>query len=163
MNNKMVPMAVLDLIWMGISSAALLALLAIMGFILFKVGIISFKIAMDVVGAAKEIETIDGVIKQPNHRIAAEKNETEIILSFVKAEIEKNQYASYAYNLFKVEIIISYINSSIIPKIEEINEKYESLFENKKIRSYANSLKNFMESKGKKNFAKYAYIQLFKK
>lgn len=140
MNNKMVSMAVLDVIWMGISSAALLAIVAIIGFIAFKWGIVSFKITMDAVKAAKGIENIEGVVKYPRYRNTEEdKDEFEIIVSFIKAEIEKNYYANYytkyAYKRFKIKLILSYIDS----------------------------LKSFIESKSKKNFAKYAYIQLFKK
>ncbi len=156
MNNKMVPMAVLDLIWMGISYAALLAFVAIMGFIVFKVGIISFKIAMDVVGAAKGIENIEGVIK-PDYRIATEKHEIEIIGNFINASIQKNHRAKYVYDLFKVGLMVP----MVISNINSLNDFYESRTE--KTYSHINSLKSFIESKHKTNFAKYAYIQLFKK
>ncbi len=164
MNNKMVPMAVLDLIWMGISSAALLAFVAIMGIILVKIGTVSFKIAMDVVGAARGIENIEGVIKRRNPRIAAEKDEIEIINNFINATLEKNHRLKYAYDLFKVESVASHI-SLFITKAEKINyEEYAyKWFKIEKALSHANSLKKFAESKRKKNFAKYAYIQLFKK
>ena len=157
MNNKMVPMAILDLVWTGISYAALLAFVAIMGFVLFKVGIVLFKIAMDVVGAAKGIESIEGVIKRPNYRISAEKDEIEIISNFVKASIENNHHAKYAYDLFKVELI----SSIVISNINSLDNYYE--VQTEKTYGYVNSLKNFIASKRKKSFAKYAYIQLFKK
>jgi len=167
MNNKRVGMAVLDLIWMGISYAALLALVIIMGFIAFRVLVISFKIAIDVVGAARGIENIEGIIKQPNYGITAEKDETEIISSYIKSEIEKNSYAKYSYDLLRIETIIASINSFygfMEPKFENINGEYAyELFRVEKAISYVNSLKKFMVNKGKKNFVKYAYIQLFKK
>jgi hypothetical protein len=131
----MVPMAVLDLIWTGISSAALLVFVAIMGFIAFKIGIISFKIAVDVMGATKGIENIEGVVKRPNYRVTEEKGEIEIIASYINSFIEKNYYAKYMYQRFEIEKILSRINS----------------------------LRRIIESKSEKSLAKYAYIQLFKK
>lgn len=154
MNNKMVGMAVLDLVWMVTSYAALLAFIAIMGVIIFKFGIVSFKLAISAVGATRGIENIRGVVNQPSHRITEESDEIEIITSyitsFIQKSIEQNYYAKYAYDLFRVELIISYIKS-LDRFIEE------------KVISSIDSLKSFVESRRKKNFARYAYIQLFKK
>jgi hypothetical protein len=174
MNNKMVGMAVLDLVWTFTSYAALLAFMAILGVILFKVGFASFKLAMNTVGATRGIENIRGVVNQSGHRTTGETDEIEIAVSyvtiFIQTIIEKNRYAKYAYNLFRVELITSYIkilNSFLESKLEKIDYAgyaYE-LFKIEKVISRIDSLKNFVESKSKreKNFAKYTYIQLFKK
>jgi hypothetical protein len=131
----MVLMAVLDLIWTGISSAALLVFVAIMGFIAFKIGLISFKIAVDVMGATRGIENIEGVVKRPNYRVTEKEDEIEIIVSYINSFIERNYYAKYMYQRFEIEKILSRINS----------------------------LRRTMESKNEKSLLKYAYIQLFKK
>jgi len=128
-------MAVLDLIWTGISSAALLVFVAIMGFIAFKIGIISFKIAIDVMGATRGIENIEGVVKQSNYRVTEKEDEIKIIASYINSFIEKNYYAKYMYERFEIEKVLSRINS----------------------------LKRSVESKSEKSLLKYAYIQLFKK
>lgn len=171
MNNKMVAMAVLDLIWMVTSYAALLAFIAVMVVVIFKVGISSLKLAMNTVGATRGIENIEGVIKQPDHRTAGKTDEIELIISdiskLIQTIIERNYYARYIYDLFRVELIISNISSLINfmdSKLEKIDyAKYIELFKIEKVRSRIDSLKNFAESKGEKNLARYAYIQLFKK
>ena len=174
MNNKMVGMAVLDLVGMFTSYAALLAFMAIMGIILFKVGFASFKLAMNTVGATRGIENIRGVVNQSGYRTTRETDEIEIavsyVTSFIQTIIEKNRYAKYAYNLFRVELIISYIkilDSFVESKLGEIDYAgyaYE-LFKIEKVISRIDSLKKFVESKSKreKNLARYTYIQLFKK
>ncbi len=167
----MVAMAVLDLVWVVTSYAALLAIIAIMGVILFKVGITSFKLAMNAVGATRGIENIEGIIKQSYHGTAAQTDEIELIVSdiskFIQICIEKNRYAKYTYDLFRVELILSNISSLmnfIDSKLEKIDyTKYVELFKIEKVRSNIDSLKGFVESRHKKNFARYAYIQLFKK
>ena len=154
MNNKMVGMAVLDLVWMVASYAALLAFIAIVGVLIFKFGITSFKLAISTVGATRGIENIKGVVNQSGHRTTDESDEMEILVSyiarFVQKSVERNHYAKYAYNSLRVELIISYI-------------KYLEHFVDEKATSSTNSLKSFAKSKREKNFAKYAYIQLFKK
>ncbi len=172
MNNKMVAMAVLDFVWVVTSYAALLALIAIMGVILFKVGITSFKLAMNAVGATRGIENIRGIAKQPYHGTTGKKDEIELMVSdiskLIQIGIESNRYAKYTYDLFRVELIISnidYLINLIDSKLEKIDyEKYMyELFKVEKVRSNIDSLKSFAESRREKNFARYAYIQLFKK
>ena len=170
MNNKMVGMAVLDLIWMVTSYAALLAFIAIMGVIIFKVGIISFKLSINAVGATRGIENIRGVVNQPDRKIASETDEIEIIVSqvnsFIQTSIERNYYAKYAYNLFRVELIISYIKplknfvESKLEKIDDTEYMYE-LFKIEKVISCVYSLKSFIEPKLEKIDAEYIY-ELFK-
>ncbi|MGB9979343.1 hypothetical protein [Methanobacterium sp.] len=154
MNNKMVGMAVLDLVWTVVSYAALLAFIAIVGVIIFKFGITSFRLAINTVGATQGIENIRGVINRSDHRTTKEEDEIEIIFSyitsFIQTIIERNHHAKYTYDLLKVELIISYI-------------KFLDNFVDQKITSRTDSFKNFVESKREKNFARYAYIQLFKK
>ena len=172
MNNKMVGMAVLDLVWMVASYAALLAFIAIVGVLIFKFGITSFKLAISTVGSTRGIENIKGVVNQPGHRTKDESDEMEIIVSyithFVQKSVERNHYAKYVYEMLRVELILSYIKSLdhfIESKLENVDYAgyMQELFNIEKITSRADSLKNFIESKREKNFAKYAYIQLFKK
>ncbi len=172
MNNKMVGMAVLDLVWMVASYAALLAFIAIVGVLIFKFGITSFKLAISTVGATRGIENIKGVVNQHGHRTTDESDEMEIIASyitrFVQKSVERNYYAKYVYEMLRVELILSYINSLdhfIGSKLENVDYAgyMQKLFDIKKINSRADSLKSFVKSKREKNFAKYAYIQLFKK
>ncbi len=168
----MVRMAVLDLIWMVASYAALLAFIAIVGVILFKFGITSFKLAMNTVGATRGIENIKGVSNQPGRRTTEGSDEMEVIVSyithFLKKSIERNHYAKYTYELFRVELILSYIkylDRFVESKLEKVDYAgyTRELFKIKKVTSRIDSLKSFVESKREKNFARYAYIQLFKK
>ena len=172
MNNKMVPMAVLDLLWMVASYAALLAFIAIVGVIIFKFGIASFKLAINTVGATRGIENIKGIVNQQGHRTTDKSDEMEILVSyitrFIQKSIERNYYAKYAYELFRVELIISYIKSLdhfVESKLEKVDYAgyTHQIFKNEKVTSRVDSLKSFIESKREKNFARYAYIQLFKK
>ena len=172
MNNKMVGMAVLDLVWTVASYTVLLAFIAVVGVLIFKFGITSFKMAINTVGATRGIENIKGVVNQPSHRTTDESDEMEIFVSyithFVQKSVERNHYVKYTYEMLRVELILSYIKSLdqfIESKLENVD--YEGymleLFNIEKITSRADSLKSFIESKREKNFAKYAYIQLFKK
>ena len=170
MNNKMVPMAVLDLVWMVISYAALLVFIAIMGVIVVKFGITSFKLAMNTVGATKGIENIKRV-NPSNYRATKETDEFEIIVSyatsFTQTIIERNHYAKYAYDLFRVELIISYIKSLdhfVESKLEEIDYAgyAQKLFKTEKLAAYVDSFKSFVESKLEKiDYAEYT-LELFK-
>ena len=150
----MVRMAVLDLVWTVASYAALLAFIAIVGFIIFKFGIASFKLAVNTVGATRGIENISSVINRPGHRTTEESDEIEILVSyitsFVQKSVERNHHAKYAYDSLRVELIISYFKSL-------------DHFVDEKVTLSTASFKSFIKSKREKNFAKYAYIQLFKK
>lgn len=134
-------MVLVDTIWASIVYALMLVFAAIIGFIVLKVGIVSFKLAMRTIIAARGIENIKSVKKYPKYGITEENEaEFEIITSYIKTKIKKNYYANYytkyAYNMFKIKTILSYIDS----------------------------LKSFIKAKTEKNnYAKYAYIQLFKK
>jgi hypothetical protein len=130
-------MAVFDTIWIFMVSAVSLVFVAVVGFIVLKMGFTSFKMVMGTVNAAKGIENIEGTVKDSKYRITEEdENEFEIISKFMKSEIEKNPYAKYLYKQFKIEMIIAHIGS----------------------------LRDSLEAKIKKhNYTKYAYIQLFKK
>ena len=172
MNNKMVGMAVLDLVWMVASYAALLAFIAIVGVVIFKFGCSSFKLAISTVGATRGIENIKGVVTRPGHRTTDESDEMEIMVSYItrliQKSVERNHYAKYTYETLRVELILSYINSLdhfIESKLENVDYAgyMRELFIIEKITSRADSLKSFVKSKREKNFAKYAYIQLFKK
>ena len=172
MNNRMVCMAVLDLIWTVTSYAALLAFITLMGVIIFKIGFTSFKLAMNTVGATRGIENIKGVVNSSDRRKTGESDEIEIIISyitgFVQNVIERNHHARYAYDLLRVELIISYMNSLegfVQSKLEKVDYAgyVSKLLENEKVNSRVDSLKSFIQSKREKNFARYAYIQLFKK
>ncbi|MCZ3365249.1 hypothetical protein [Methanobacterium veterum] len=165
-------MAVLDLVWMVASYAALLAFIAIVGVLIFKFGITSFKLAISTVGATRGIENIRGVVNQPGRRTRDESDEMEIIVSyitrFVQKSVERNHYAKYIYETLRIELILYYIKSLdhfVESKLENVDYAgyMQALFNIEKITSRADSLKNFIESKREKNFAKYAYIQLFKK
>jgi hypothetical protein len=130
-------MAVFDTIWIFVTSAAILAFIAVIGFIVLKIGFALFKTAMEPLKAARGIENIETVGNNSNFRITEEEeDELEVIRSFIKAEIDKSRYASYLYKLFKIDTIIV----------------------------HSDSLKSSIKSKIKKNnYTKYAYIQLFKK
>jgi hypothetical protein len=132
-------MVLVDTIWADMVYAVMFVFALIIGFIVLKVGIASFEAIMGIIMAVRGIENVKGIV-HPKYRITEDEGEFEIIVSFIKAEIEKNRYANYC---------VRYV--------------YD-FFEIKTILSYANSLKSFIESKTKKNnYAKYAYIQLFKK
>lgn len=170
MNNKMVPMAVLDLVWMVISYAALLVFIAIMGVIVVKFGITSFKLAMNTVGATKGIENIKKV-NQSNYRATKETDEMEIIVSyaasFIQTIIERNHYAKYAYDLFRVELIVLYIKSLdhfVESKLEETDYAgyAQKLFKTEKLGAHVDSFKSFVKFKLEKiDYAEYI-LELFK-
>ncbi len=130
-------MAVFDTIGIIMASALLLALVALIGFIVLKIGFTSFNIVMEPVRAARGIENIEGVVRNSKYGITEkDKDEFEIISSFIKAEIKKNIYTNYLYKLFKIEIIVAHLDS----------------------------FKSSVKARIKKNsHSKYAYIQLFKK
>jgi hypothetical protein len=142
------------------------------GVLIFKFGITSFKLAISTVGATRGIENIRGVVNQPGRRTRDESDEMEIIVSyitrFVQKSVERNHYAKYIYETLRIELILYYIKSLdhfVESKLENVDYAgyMQALFNIEKITSRADSLKNFIESKREKNFAKYAYIQLFKK
>lgn len=130
-------MAVFDTIWIFMASALTLAFIAIVGFVVFKIGLTSFKIVMTTVNAAKGIENIGVSVKDLKYITNVEdESEFEIIGSLIKSGIEKNSYTRYLYKKFKIETFIAHFGSlkdSISVKIK------------------------------KRNYSKYAYIQLFKK
>lgn len=148
-------MAVFDTIGIIMASASLLAFIALVGFIVLKVGFTSFKIVMEPVMAARGIENIEGIVRNSKYGITEEdKDEFEIISSFINAEIRKNPYTNYLYKLFKIEIIIVHIDSLI----SSINTKIENIV------AHLDSFKSSVKARIKKsNHTKYAYIQLFKK
>ncbi|MGZ7109361.1 MAG: hypothetical protein ACXVHW_10355 [Methanobacterium sp.] len=148
-------MAVFDTIWIFMASALILASLAIIGFVVLKIGLASFKMAMYTVYAARDIEDIDFQIKNPKYSITEEeKGEIEFISNVLKSEIEKHSYTRYLYKLLKIEILFAHIDS-IVHKIDSNMD----IFIERIV-----SLTNSMESRIKKHsYTKYANIQLFKK
>ena len=99
---------IFDVIWLCVVYVSLLVLIAIACFIAFKVSVFSFKIIMDVVIAARGIETANKHVRRPKYRISEndeEKDIIELLLNKIKtlrkSEVRKN-YVRYAYmQLFK--------------------------------------------------------------
>ena len=83
----------------------ILSLVAIVGFIAFKIGINSYNLIMETVRAAKGIENIKGEIKHQTDE--TEEDEIEIIVNFFKSvlgfkESKQHKNTKYAYiQLFK--------------------------------------------------------------
>jgi hypothetical protein len=111
MNNKKIGMAVLDTILIYMSSAFVLALVALIGYVALRLGTITFGILMDSVKAANGIENISGIKINPQQANTAEKTETkksdipyiDVIKIFLK-NLRKSRKvnAKYAYiQLFK--------------------------------------------------------------
>ncbi|MGZ7160714.1 MAG: hypothetical protein ACXVHV_08645 [Methanobacterium sp.] len=137
------------------ASALILASLAIIGFVVLKIGLASFKMAMYTVYAARDIENIDFQIKNPKYSITEEeKGEIEFISNVLKSEIERHSYTRYLYKLLKIEILNVHIGSII----DKIDSKMDIFID------HIVSLTNSMESKIRRHsHMRYAYIQLFKK
>jgi len=97
-------MSSIDAIWL-ISVPILLSILAIIGFIAFKLGINLFNLVMEPIKATKGIEDIKGEIKRPKYE--TEEDEIKIITSFFRSIIglsvhKKSKNTKYAYiQLFK--------------------------------------------------------------
>jgi hypothetical protein len=97
-----------DAIWLFAVSASVIVSIAITGFIALKIGIISFKIVMDAIMAAKGLEIMEGPIERPKYAVSDIKEEKDVISLFIdytnnlrKAKVRKN-YTQYAYmQLFK--------------------------------------------------------------
>lgn len=177
-------MAVLDTVWIFMVFALLLAFLVLIGYIILKMGLDTFKMIMSTVYATRNIEKMKIVQKDSKYRIAEkEDDELKIIGRFIKSEIDKNRYTSYLYKKFKVKILIAntgLLIGSLDTKMDIFIEK-GSIFIGNAIRknqytnyinkqfkqdiiSQINSFKDSIKSKIKKhNYTKYAYIQLFKK
>ena len=69
-------MAALDIIWLYLSSAFLLILIAVFGFFIFKIGIFSFKIISEELYLVKRMENYQSIGHEPLE--ANEKLETQI-------------------------------------------------------------------------------------
>jgi len=99
---------IFDVIWLFAVYVSILVVIAIAGFIAFKVGVFSFKIIMDVVIAARGIEKEKKHVRRPKYRISEDNEEKDIvellfdkIKNLRKPEVRKN-YVRYAYmQLFK--------------------------------------------------------------
>ena len=166
-------MVLVDMIWAGMVYAFMLVFAAIIGFVVLKIGIVSFKSAMGTIIAARGIENIEGVARNPNYRIT-EEDEFEIITSnfnsLIKDEAEKNHYTNYVYmRLFKIIETLLYTFSSKFTKVETelsyyIEHTFIQLSKIKNTLSHADSLKDSIKAKTKRShYTKYAYMQLFKK
>lgn len=71
-------MVALDIIWLYMSSALVLTLIAISGFFIFKIGIYSFKLIFEDINTVKKMETHQIVSQKPSK--AAEKLDARIKL-----------------------------------------------------------------------------------
>lgn len=158
-------MAVFDTIGMLLVSALSLAFVAVIGFIVLKMGLNTFKMIMSTVYATRGIENREIVPKDSKYRITEEEdNEFQIIGQFMKTEIEKNSYASYLYRKFKVEMLIIkfvFLRDSLDTKMDILIERGNIFIETTiKKNQYTNSIRSKIK---KHNYTKYAYIQLFKR
>lgn len=157
-------MAVFDTIGMLLVSALSLAFVAVIGFIVLKLGLNTFKMIMGTVYATRGIENMEIIQKDSKYRITEEEdNEFQIIGQFIKTEIEKNSYASYLYGKFKVEMLIEKFISlidSLDTKMDILIQKGDIFIETKIKNQYTNSIKSKVK---RHNYTKYAYIQLFKR
>lgn len=158
-------MAVFDNIGILLVSALSLAFVAVIGFIVLKMGLNIFKMIMSTVYATRGIENMEIVQNDSKYRITEEEdNEFQIIGQFMKTEIEKSSYASYLYRKFKVEMLITEFISlrDLLDTKMDILIERGNIFIEKRIKKnqYTNSIKSKIK---KHNYTKYAYIQLFKR
>lgn len=98
-------MAALDIIWLYVSSAFILALIATLGFITLKIGIFSYKIVSESIIAVKRMENNQIINQNPSE--ATEKLEAQIKFVQKYMEIIENNFK----NIKKIKSMLKYINS----------------------------------------------------
>ena len=155
-------MAVFETIGALMTPAIALSFIAITGFMVLKIGLISFKLVIGNISVVKGIENTEFTIKDPKYKlINQEEKEFDFILKILKSQMKKNQYTKNLYEqieMYFTRIIsikdtinnkINYIKDSIIFKIVSNKNSIQSASINSKnsIISETISIKNTITSK----------------
>jgi len=98
-------MAALDIVWLYVSSAFILALIATLGFITLKIGIFSYKVISESLIAVKRMENNQIINQNPSE--ATEKLEAQIKFVQKYMEIVENNFK----NMKEIKSMLKYINS----------------------------------------------------
>jgi len=98
-------MAALDIVWLYVSSAFILALIATLGFITLKIGIFSYKVISESLIAVKRMENNQIINQKPSE--ATEKLEAQIKFVQKYMEIVENNFK----NMKEIKSMLKYINS----------------------------------------------------
>lgn len=98
-------MAALDIVWLYVSSAFILALIATLGFITLKIGIFSYKVISESLIAVKRMENNQIINQKPSE--ATEKLEAQIKFVQKYMEIIENNFK----NMNGIKSMLKYINS----------------------------------------------------
>ncbi|MDI6723451.1 MAG: hypothetical protein QMD61_02255 [Methanobacterium sp.] len=98
-------MAALDIVWLYVSSAFILALIATLGFITLKIGIFSYKVVSESLIAVKRMENNQIINQNPSE--ATEKLEAQIKFVQKYMEIIENNFK----NIKEIKSMLKYINS----------------------------------------------------